>query len=466
MSHCSQIDRVLRIVLPLGVAALAAACGSETDATADGGTDTPDARADSPRVAASAETLTYYGVAQPIVEARCTPCHKEDGIAPFSLVGYDALKSYASAVRGVVLDRVMPPLPPDTRDCRALSDARVMPDEEREALIAWIDAGTPEGSPDDAPDEPPPNFVLDEPLGPPSSEADFGVSYESSVTGQDDYRCIVIDPGWSSARILRSVSAVPDNVAMVHHVIMYAQLPAQRDAVDALDADDDGLGYECFGGPGFTGPIPLGGYVPGSQARAFAGGATVTLPAGTRFVMQMHYNFLTTRGLDRSKLAFWEVDKAASVRPSSVILIQPAFTIPAGDAAYNVTATAHIRAGATGGFMTPLGRTTGEPGLAYGAGGHMHTRGKSVRIDVLRVDGSAECLLDIPHWDFDWQGQYRFVEPVQLEDGDDVRITCTWDNSKANQPVVDGKQLDPKPLRWGEGTLDEMCLGSVQMTSR
>lgn len=449
--------------MTLVIGLVAASCGSDEGRVADGGLGSDSGM---PGVAASAEALTYYGTARPIVEARCIACHTEGGIAPFSLETYDALKNYAGAVRGVVLDGAMPPLPPDTRDCRALSDARVMPDEEREALAAWVAAGTPKGTPADAPSEPLPNFVLDEPLGPPTSEADVGLIDESQVTGQDDYRCLIVDPGWTNARILKAVSAVPDNVAMVHHVIMYAQLPAQREAVDALDDADEGPGYQCFGGPGFPSPIPLGGFVPGSQARPFAGGATITLPAGTRVVMQMHYNFLSAKGPDRSKLAFWEVDKAASVRPTSVILIQPAFTIPAGDASYTVTATSHIRSGAAAGLMTPIGRTTGEPGLAYGVGGHMHTRGKSIRIDVLRADGGEECLLDIPDWDFHWQGQYRFVEPVQLEDGDDVRITCTWDNSKANQPFVDGKQLEPKPLRWGEGTLDEMCLGSVQMAAK
>lgn len=458
MSSRSLLSRVGWIAVAFFAAPACDSDAGDHANDADAGTD-----AGAPGVAGSGAALTYHGVAQPIVEARCVACHTEGGIAPFSLETFDDLKTYAAAVRGVVLDRVMPPLPPDTRDCRTLSDARVMPDEEREALVAWIDADTPKGSPADAPAEPPPNFVLDELLGPPSSEADFGATYESQVTGQDDYRCMIVDPGWTSARILRSVAAMPDNVAMVHHVIMYAQLPAQRDAVDALDDADEGPGYECFGGPGFPGPIPLGGYVPGAQARPFAGGATVTLPAGTRFVMQMHYNFLTTRGPDRSKLAFWEADRAAMVRPTSVVLIQPAFTIPAGDASYTVTATSRIRSDTTDGFMTPLGRTTGKPGLAYGVGGHMHTRGKSIRVDLLRADGGEECLLDIPHWDFHWQGQYRFVEPIQLEDGDDLRLTCTWDNSKANQPVVDGMQLDPKPLRWGEGTLDEMCLGSVQM---
>jgi hypothetical protein len=459
--------RGLASAVRLGIVfACLAACGTSHGPATDAGAPVVGAGDSGTAGAGASDAPSYHGVARPIVEARCVPCHREGGIAPFSLETYDALEGFGGAVRNAVLERVMPPLPADTRECRPLSDARVMLDEEREALVGWVEAGMHEGSPDEAPAEPLPNFVLDEPLGPPTSESEFDIAYQARATGEDDYRCIVVDPGWTGARILEAVAADPDNTPMVHHVILYAHLPDQRDAVDALDAADEGPGYECFGGPGFTGAMALGGYVPGSTPRAFAGGATVALPAGTRFVLQMHYNFLTTRGSDRTKLAFWEVDAQASVRPAAVILVQPSFLIPAGDENYSVTAVSRIRAGSgAAGVMTPLGRTTGAPGLAYGVGAHMHTRGKSVRVEVVRRAGATECLLDIPHWDFHWQGQYRFAEAIRLEDGDDVRMTCTWDNSKANQPVVDGMQLEPKPLRWGEGTLDEMCLGSVLMTS-
>ena len=38
---------------------------------------------------------------------------------------------------------------------------------------------------------------------------------------------------------------------------------------------------------------------------------------------------------------------------------------------------------------------------------------------------------------------------------------CEYDNSAAHQPVVDGAQLAPRNVTWGEGSLDEMCLHYV-----
>ena len=84
----------------------------------------------------------------------------------------------------------------------------------------------------------------------------------------------------------------------------------------------------------------------------------------------------------------------------------------------------------------------------------------SVQRGRIATDGTEECLLDIPDWDFQWQLQY-FLEPgtyAVVEPGESVRLECTYDNSAANQPVVDGVQQEPRNVQWGEGTFDEMCL--------
>ena len=273
----------------------------------------------------------------------------------------------------------------------------------------------------------------------------------------------MVDPGWSGPRHLRGVGLRPGNRSIVHHAIVFGQLPADRAAVDALDAADDGPGYSCPGGAGFDNAFALAGYVPGAQTHAFPGGATVTLPAQTRLVVQMHYNFLSGDGEDNTELLFYEVGAPSGIRSASVLLINRGFSIPAGEPEYSVTAEAPILADAPT-TRTALGALQGQPGLAWGVRGHMHTRGKRIGIDLLRADGSEECLLDIPRWDFNWQGGYRFMEPVELFAGDRLRITCSWDNSPENQPLVEGQRLPARAIGWGEGTLDEMCLGGVQMT--
>jgi hypothetical protein len=94
------------------------------------------------------------------------------------------------------------------------------------------------------------------------------------------------------------------------------------------------------------------------------------------------------------------------------------------------------------------------PITLYSAALHMHTRGTHARMEILRGSGRRECLLDIPAWDFNWQGSYGLAQPTQLWNGDRLSLECHWDNSAAGATA----------RAWGEGTDDEMCLGVFYMT--
>ena len=86
----------------------------------------------------------------------------------------------------------------------------------------------------------------------------------------------------------------------------------------------------------------------------------------------------------------------------------------------------------------------------------MHLLGRSIRVELNPGTDRARVLLDIPRWDFHWQGAYTLAEPVVAERGDTVRVTCRHDAT-----LRDG---EPRYVVWGEGTTDEMCLGVLQVT--
>jgi hypothetical protein len=91
----------------------------------------------------------------------------------------------------------------------------------------------------------------------------------------------------------------------------------------------------------------------------------------------------------------------------------------------------------------------------------MHVRGVDIRVE-LDLRGRWTTLLHIPRWSFHWQDVYTLQKPIRAPAGSLVRVTCTYDNSRAKQPVIGGKLLAPRYLVWGEGTTDEMCLGVLQ----
>ena len=180
--------------------------------------------------------------------------------------------------------------------------------------------------------------------------------------------------------------------------------------------------------------------------------------------MQMHYNYAIERGNDQSQTLFWEVDEPSDKSPRGLTLVNQWFKIPEGAVSYTAEGWSSILAEGEG-VPTSIAPLSTREGWAWGASGHMHARGKELRIDLVHEDNTEECMLHIPKWDFNWQGSYRFKEPMALRAGDRVRITCTWDNSHENQPIGwDGEQQESREITWGDGTFDEMCLGNLQIT--
>ena len=107
--------------------------------------------------------------------------------------------------------------------------------------------------------------------------------------------------------------------------------------------------------------------------------------------------------------------------------------------------------------MSALTSRSGLPAgdvTLYGMFPHMHLLGK--RIAVSQVSGPM--AIEIPRWDFHWQNSFTLVNPVTLHPTDSLQLECDYDNSFANQPVVNGMQQPPRDVTWGESTLDEMCV--------
>jgi hypothetical protein len=134
----------------------------------------------------------------------------------------------------------------------------------------------------------------------------------------------------------------------------------------------------------------------------------------------------------------------------------PAFVIPAGSAAH----TEHMRVKVPDspidfGFRTWL------------VGTHMHYVGRDMKIEIEHPDGSKDCLVQTPDWDFNWQRGYQYDAPIEqvpvIRPGDVFDMRCTYDNTMSNYYVreaLEERQLtEPVEVRLGEETLDEMCLG-------
>jgi hypothetical protein len=288
----------------------------------------------------------------------------------------------------------------------------------------------------------------------------------------DDHRCFAIDWPLDELAYVRSVKVVPDQLAEVHHVIVNIIEPKDVPAYLAANGKDGRPGWECSlsgGLPGLDIPRQIGGWVPGAVAGAMPEGTGLGIEPGSLLVVQMHYNTLVAEPTpDQTAI---EIATSEMVdRPASGFLFtNPAFLLPGGMPIQAGDADARHR------FEVPafaLGLLFGAPANVVSTDSwaihtgflHMHTLAKTGRVTLIRANGTEQVIIDVRDWDFDWQQTYALEREILVNPNDKLRLECSWDNSAANQAIVNGVQNVPKYVEWGENTGDEMCLTSFFMT--
>ena len=92
----------------------------------------------------------------------------------------------------------------------------------------------------------------------------------------------------------------------------------------------------------------------------------------------------------------------------------------------------------------------------------MHLLGRKMHVTAMPFGGDEQCLINIDDWDFNWQGQYRFSEPI-----DDYRTERSCRSSRSTtirQTTGATRTTRRKPVSWGEQTTDEMCIAFFGFT--
>jgi hypothetical protein len=91
---------------------------------------------------------------------------------------------------------------------------------------------------------------------------------------------------------------------------------------------------------------------------------------------------------------------------------------------------------------------------------HMHLVGKEMKLTATLPDGVVKPLMWIKDWNFYWQDNYVYHEPVRLPRGTRLDVMSRYDNSAEN-PLNPSKP--PKRVLFGNGSTDEMCFGVFQL---
>jgi hypothetical protein len=392
------------------------------------------------RTAYAADAVTFNNQVVRIFQQHCQTCHRPGNIAPFSLLTYGDARPWAASIRRTVMLKTMPPWKP-VGSHGAFEGERSLTDQEIQTISQWVNDGAPQGSATDAPE--PLSFSDTWSAGTPDMVVQPPTSYAVQTGSDDIYRCFPMTVNSDSDVYVRGYEVLPGNRAIVHHVLLFTDELGQS---AALEGKDSGPGYSCFGGTGFlTGLGGLGGWVPGASPQMFPIGTGVRIAKGTRIVMQVHYSLTgfsqTSSGVpgpDLTRIGLYL--SPVPLEPISFLpVVNPFFSIPPGESHYQVKA------------LLPITRTVELVAIAP----HMHLLGREATVVATFPNGDQRELIHIDDWDFHWQGNYIYRDPIVLPAGTMVELTAYYDNSLGNPQ---NPANPPVPVSWGERTVDEMCL--------
>ena len=416
---------------------------------------------------AEGEGPTWYGSVKNIVMDKCAGCHSAGNIGPFQLTRFEEVYALRHIIADSVRQDRMPPWIA-AKGCNEYLDDISLTVDEKKDLLTWLDAGLPKGDEAEYTASPPRDEVVTF-----NTEIKMHRPYEPRRGLEDDYRCFIMEPGTTEDMYINGFFLDVDRKDMAHHMLAYLVDAEYVEEARTWEEDGPGSGYSCFGLPSRslnTGFIRIGSWVPGMYPYRMPGDTGYPFKAGSAIIMQMHYNTLTAGpGGDQSTLKLNLVPKIRRPAVDAMFLnplwaIPGIMRIPAGETHVEHSWESDYSSTMLGIDGALIGMERGQSFEMFGVHLHMHQLGSGGRIELIRANGERECLLDIRNYDFAWQRGFLFRNEVTVYPGDRVRMTCEWDNSPENQPVVDGRRLPVRNVSWGEGTRDEMCLGGLLYT--
>jgi hypothetical protein len=416
----------------------------------------------------------------PILYEKCAMCHRAGEVAPMSLMSYEEARPWARAIKNKIVSRTMPPW--YAENDRQWANDRRLSQAEIDKIVAWVDAGAPRGS-EAIPA--PPQFAQgwNHPSGRPPDIIVAAPAMEIKAEGENPWQYAYAKlPFIADDVYIGAMQIVPGNRKMVHHVLVTSATLPPDTVLDSLGRVQTQPGASA-GGRGAAPRGPQAGAAGAGTTPRIGGGLTVTwepgvdtavvLPpgvaerlSGTHLSFNLHYQSNGQAATDITRVGLWlqkgpithvvggggggfggdmfmvngqELLGRYSAQITQDVLPAGTKTVPnirAGEENYRLTNILPMRQEVTVYTIQP----------------HMHLRGKSMKYTAVYPDGREEVLLDVPHYDFNWQIIYALAKPVTLPAGTTVRVEAVWDNSTRNK-------YNPRPdqeVFWGEQSWDEM----------
>jgi peroxiredoxin len=370
------------------------------------------------RAKLASSKVNYVKNIAPMLEDKCVSCHQPGGIGPMSLTSYQQVAPFSPMIREMIRTQRMPPWRADPSIGHFLGD-RSLSAAQIKMLVHWVEAGSPRGTGADPLAAK--KFTAPEwPLGKPDLVVDIP-AYTIPANGIVDYqRPFVVNP-LTEGKWLRATTIKVVNRQVVHHILTgyLAETPPA-----GTPANESKWGAS------------LGGYAVGAESIVQPTDAGVYIPPGGAIGFQIHYTPYGQEVTEHSQMALYFYKETPKLVMHNSVIANPNIVIPAN------TESAQLQA-----YIT-----FPKDALLYAAFPHAHYRGASSQLFMIAPDGQKTLLLSLPHYDFNWQRNYDFAEPVKVAAGSKLLAVYTYDNSVRNPANPDHNRVVP----WGDQSFDEM----------
>ena len=369
--------------------------------------------------------ISYTKDVAPIVQEKCVSCHQPGGIGPMALTSYEQIKGFSPMIREVIRTKRMPPYGAEPSIGHFLNDRSLSPAQTK-TLVHWIEAGSPRGDGKD-PLAVQKFAAAEWPLGKPDLILDVP-AYTIPASGIVDYQRPFIANPLQEGKWIKASTIKVSNRQGVHHILtgLLADVPTE------------GYASETKWG------VSVGGYAVGSESQVNPSNVGALMPTGGAIGFQNHYTPYGKAAEEKSQIGlyFYKNGEKPKFVMHNIAIANPAILIGPNEEAHPEMAYLEFP----------------HEALLYGAFPHAHYRGRTADVWIQYPDGKQKLLLAMPKYDFNWQGEYTFAEPIKVPAGSKIITHFTYDNSKRNPANPDPNRTVP----WGDQSFDEMLYTALR----
>ena len=366
--------------------------------------------------------VTYYRDIQPLIERGCNRCHRAGG-QTFPMDDHSYPVSYSQLIVREVTSGVRPP-PVSNSGCRPYTEDSWFLDEPSQALIErWHNEGAVVGDPADA-----------------IPEIDFSsVALETNHFFEGQYtpprnnisRCFAFPLNNEQPLKLAALNVQIGNEVTAHHANLF--LVSGDESFPSGEQNQPGFACAEKGEQDWTYLI---GWTNGSRPLNFPEGTHYELPANSQIVLRVFYTIRNTDDSvsDTSGFGYTLQADENSVPVSRHLLEVTGFTIPGNTEDYRVQETITWEQ---------------DRALITSVQPRMFWKGDTYNLSKVSASGEEECMVDYHRWDYGTLFPIVYREPLLIEPGDQIQVSCNYNNS-SNHDVTG-------PIANGYGPGDELC---------